>query len=469
MNAVIDAKPVVEIHDWAHKAVQKQRKFFESGATRSYEVRMKQLRKLKQAIIDYADDVEKALKQDIGRPPFEAHIETTSALEEVKHTMKHLKKWMTPKRVGTSLLAQPGKSRIESTPLGVTLIMGPYNYPFLLCIQPLIGAIAAGNTAILKPSSLNPAVADVIERMIESNFGEDYIKVFKGSTEVTNQLLEEKFDHIFFTGSPRVGRIVMAAAAKYLTPVTLELGGKSPTIVHKDANLDVAVKRILAGKFMNAGQTCVAPDHIYVHHSIRKEMETKMLAYLKEGYGDNPQRSPDFGRIINNKHFKRVRDLIDHAKVIAGGHHDEADNYIAPTLMSGVTIEDPVMQEEIFGPVLPIIEYRELYEVYDMIQRLEGHPLALYLFTESEAVEREVLDNVQFGGGCINNTIMHLANAHLPFGGVGESGMGSYHGKKSFDTFSHQRSILKSSTRFDVKLRYAPYKNKVKIFKMMLR
>ncbi|MDX1692215.1 MAG: aldehyde dehydrogenase [Ketobacteraceae bacterium] len=469
MNAVIEEKPVSDTTDWAHRAVQKQRTFFESGATRSYKVRMKQLRKIKQAIVDYADDIEKALKQDIGRPPFEAHIETTTALDEVKHVMKHLKKWMAPQKVGTTFLAQPGKSRIESTPLGVTFIMGPYNYPFLLCIQPLIGAIAAGNTAIIKPSSLNPAVADVIERMIENNFGEDYIKVFKGSTEVTNELLKERFDHIFFTGSPRVGRIVMAAAAKHLTPVTLELGGKSPTIIHKDANLDIAAKRILSGKMMNAGQTCVAPDHLFVHQAIRKELEQKMVAFLKQSYGDNPQASPDFGRIINSKHFKRIKDLIDPEKVIAGGQTDESENYIAPTLMTAVSMNDPVMQEEIFGPVLPIMEYRDLSEVYEKVKQLPGHPLALYLFTESDAVEKEVLDNIQFGGGCINNTIMHLANSHLPFGGIGESGMGSYHGKKSFDTFSHQRSVLKASTRFDIKLRYAPYKNKVMIFKMMLR
>lgn len=469
MNAVIEEKPVAEVNDWAHQAVQKQRKFFESGATRSYEVRMKQLRKIKQAIIDYADDIEKALKQDIGRPPFEAHIETTTALDEVKHAIKHLKKWMAPKKVGTTFFAQPGRSRIESTPLGVTFIMGPYNYPFLLTIQPLIGAIAAGNTAIIKPSSLNPAVADVIERIVENNFGEDYVKVFKGSTEVTNELLKEKFDHIFFTGSPRVGRIVMAAAAQHLTPVTLELGGKSPTIIHKDANLDIAVKRILAGKMMNAGQTCVAPDHIFVHQSVRQEVERRMVQFLKDSYGDDPQASPDLSRIINNKHFKRVKGLIDPSKVIAGGQADESDNYIAPTLMSAVSMDDPVMQEEIFGPVLPIMEYQDLSEVYEKVKQLPGHPLALYLFTESESVERDVLDNIQFGGGCINNTVMHVANAHLPFGGVGESGMGSYHGRKSFDTFSHQRSILKASTKFDIKLRYAPYKNKVKIFRMMLR
>lgn len=469
MNAVIEGNPVQQTNNWAHEAVEKQRRFFESGATRSYESRIKQLKKLKHAIIKYADDVEKALNKDIGRPPFEAYIESATALDEVKHAIKHLKKWMAPRKVGTSMLAQPGRSRIEYTPLGVTFIMGPYNYPFLLCIQPLIGAIAAGNTVILKPSSLNPAVADVIEKLVEENFSEDYVKVFKGSTEVTNELLKERFDHIFFTGSPRVGRIVMAEAAKHLTPVTLELGGKSPTIVHKDANIEIAAKRILSGKMMNAGQTCVAPDHLFVHSAIRKEFEHALKRYLREGYGENPQQSPDFGRIINKRHFERVKGLIDPDKVIYGGQSDENENYIAPTLMADIDMDHPAMQEEIFGPVLPIMEYTELSEIYQKVKQLPGHPLALYLFTESKAVEDDVLANIQFGGGCINNTVMHVANGSLPFGGVGESGMGSYHGKRSFETFSHQRSILKATTKFDIKFRYAPYKKKVNIFKMMMR
>lgn len=451
------------------QVVAKQRAFFESGATRSYEFRIERLKKLKQVIVDRQDEVVAALQSDIGRPALEAYIELATAMDEMKHTLKHLKKWMKPKRVGTTLLAQPGRSRIEYKPLGVTLIMGPYNYPFLLCMQPVIGAIAAGNTAIVKPSSLTPATSKLLADMLSSVFDESLVKVFLGSSEVTTELLKERFDHIFFTGSPKVGRIVMAEAAKNLTPVTLELGGKSPTIVHKDAKLDVAARRIVAGKMLNAGQTCIAPDHVFVHADIKQAFEQKMVETLKEFFGDNPHDSPDFGRIINDKHFKRVSGLIDSAKVVVGGECVAEERYIAPTLLRDVTTSDRIMQEEIFGPVLPMLEYRELSEIYQHIKGLPQHPLALYLFTESKDVEREVLDNTQFGGGCINNAVMHVANGNLPFGGVGESGMGAYHSHKSFLTFSHQRSILKSATMFDIKLRYAPYRDKAKLFKMLVK
>lgn len=455
--------------DWATQAVARQRAFFESGATRSYEFRLQQLKQLKAAMLKYADEVEAALKQDIGRPALEAYVEMSTAMEELNHTLKHLKKWMQPKKVGTPLLAQPGRSRIEYTPLGVVFIMGPYNYPYVLCIQPLIGALAAGNTVIMKPSSLTPATSAVMEKMAKEFFTPDVFQIFQGSTDVTDALLEEQFDHIFFTGSPRVGKIVMAKAAKYLTPVTLELGGKSPTIVHSDAKLEIAAKRLLAGKLMNAGQTCIAPDHLFVHASVKDEFQRILVKTLKDFYGDNPQKSPDFGRMINGKHFERVKALIDPAKVLAGGQSDAADRYIAPTLLKDVTLDDAVMQEEIFGPLLPIISYNSLSEVYKHVKRLPSHPLALYVFTESRDVERDVLDNIQFGGGCVNNTLMHIANANLPFGGVGESGLGAYHGHRSFLTFSHQRSVLKSSTFMDLPMRYAPYKDKVKLFKAMFK
>lgn len=455
--------------DWATNAVTRQRAFFDSGATRSYEFRLQQLKNLKAAMLKYADDVEAALKADIGRPPLEAYVEMSTAMEELNHTIKHLKKWMQPKKVGTPLLAQPGRSRIEYTPLGVVFIMGPYNYPFVLCIQPLIGALAAGNTVIMKPSSLNPQTAKVMEKMAKEFFSPDVFQIFLGSTEVTDALLEEQFDHIFFTGSPRVGKIVMAKAARFLTPVTLELGGKSPTIVHSDAKLDIAAKRVLAGKMMNVGQTCIAPDHLFVHASVKDAFERKLVETLKTFYGNDPQKSPDLGRMINAKHFERVKALIDPAKVLAGGQTDAKDLYIAPTLLKNVTPDDAVMQEEIFGPVLPIISYNALSEVYQHVKKLPSHPLALYVFTESREVERDVLDNIQFGGGCVNNTLMHIANNNMPFGGVGESGMGAYHGHRSFLTFSHQRSVLKSSTFMDLPMRYAPYKDKVKLFKAMFK
>lgn len=455
--------------DWASEAVARQRAFFDTGATRSYEFRLQQLKNLKAAMLKYADEVEAALKADIGRPALEAYVEMSTAMEELNHTIKHLKKWLQPKKVSTPMLAQPARSRIEYTPLGVVFIMGPYNYPFVLCIQPLIGALAAGNTVIMKPSSLNPQTAKVMEKMATEFFSPEAFQIFQGSTEVTDALLEEQFDHIFFTGSPRVGKIVMTKAARFLTPVTLELGGKSPTIVHSDAKLEIAAKRVLAGKLMNAGQTCIAPDYLFVHASIKDKFERLLVQTLKDFYGNDPHQSPDFGRMINSRHFERVKALIDPAKVLAGGQSDAKDLYIAPTLLHNVTSDDAVMREEIFGPLLPIMTYNSLSEIYQHVKKLPGHPLALYLFTESRDVEREVLANIQFGGGCINNTLMHIANNNMPFGGVGESGLGAYHGHRSFLTFSHQRSVLKSSTLMDLPMRYAPYKNKVKLFKAMFK
>ncbi|MBL4865620.1 MAG: aldehyde dehydrogenase [Pseudomonadales bacterium] len=469
MSAVVDVENKVAEKGWAAQAVNKQRAYFETGATKGYQFRLDQLNKLKRAIVKYAPDVEKSLKADIGRPPLEAYIEVAGAMDEINHAIKSLKKWMKPKRVATSLMAQPGRSRIQATPLGVTFILVPYNYPFILCMQPLIGAIAAGNTVIIKPSSLDPETADVIKNIMEENFPEEYIKVYRGSTEITNALLEEKFDHIFFTGSPRVGKIVMAAAAKHLTTVTLELGGKSPTIVHHDADLKVAAKRILSGKFMNVGQTCIAPDHLLVHSSIKDAFITELKNTLKEFFGDDTINCPDIGRLVNDKHFERVKGLIDPDKVVAGGETDKAQKFIAPTIMDNVTLDDPCMQEEIFGPVLPVLEYTNLSEVYEHVRKLPPHPLALYLFTGSTKVEEEVLDNTQFGGGCINNTLMHVGNANIPFGGVGNSGIGSYHGYKTFEVFSHLRGVLKTPTIFDIKFRYAPYKNKVKFLKMMVK
>ncbi len=469
MGAVLDDKTINQSQDWAADAVAKQRRYFESGATRSYEFRIQQLKKLKSALVKYQTDIQEALKADIGRPEFEAYIEISTAYEDLKHTIKHLKSWMKPKRVATTLWAQPGRSRIESVPQGVTMLMGPYNYPFLLLVQPLIGAIAAGNTAVLKPSSLNPSVANVVEKMMKECFNDEFVATFKGSTEVTNALLEQRFDHIFFTGSPRVGRIVMAAAAKHLTKVTLELGGKSPTIIHKDANLKIAARRTLAGKMMNVGQTCVAPDHLHVHKDIKEAFEKELVATLKEWYGDSPVQSPDLGRMINDRHFERVAGLIDKSKVLAGGQTDASQRFIAPTLLKDVTMDDAVMQEEIFGPVLPMVTYSSMEELIGNIKKLPEHPLALYLFTESKDVEQFVLANTQFGGGCINNTVMHVANPNLPFGGVGESGMGAYHGKSSFDVFSHQRGILKATTLFDIKMRYAPYLDKVNMIKKMIK
>ena len=454
--------------DDARSLVATQRQYFESGITRDYHFRIKQLKILKNAILSYQDKICDALNQDLGRCTFEALIECLQMYEEINHIIKHLKSWMKPKRVTTELLAQPGRSRIEYTPKGVVFVMGPYNYPFMLSLQPSVGAMAAGNCVILKPSSHAPKTSSVLRQMIDEYFPAEYFKVKEGTTDVTGKLLENRFDHIFLTGSPRVGKVIMESAAKHLTPVSLELGGKSPTIVHHDCNIKIAAKRILSGKMLNAGQTCVAPDYVFVHSSIKDEFIKTAVSELKKFYGDNPKESTDFGRIINNRHFNRLKNLIVDSKVVVGGASDEGKKYIAPTLMKNVSLDDGVMKEEIFGPILPIMEYTELSEIYRSVRELPQHPLALYLFTSSKDVEKEVLENIQFGGGCINNTMIQLANGNLPFGGVGESGLGSYHKHHSFLEFSHKRSVIKTPTIFDLKWRYPPYKNKHKLLQRLI-
>ena len=452
-----------------NNAVKLQRDYFKTDETHPYEFRIAQLKKLQQVILDKKEQFAEALYKDLGRPEFEAYFELVILYDELKDTIKHLKKWMKPQRVKTNLLSQPGKSRIESCPLGNVLILVPYNYPVVLAFQPLIGAIAAGNTAIVKPSSLTPATSALINEVIKATYQEKYVNCLMGSTEVTNQLLENKFDHIFFTGSPNVGRIIMAAAAKHLTPVTLELGGKSPTIVNKDCKLDQTVKRILSGRFLNAGQTCIAPDHVYVHRDIKEAFLEKAKEVILEWYGSDSIKSKDFSRMINVRHFKRVRGLIPKEKVVVGGQTDESEKFIAPTLLRDITHSDDIMQEEIFGPVLPVLEFSDMADVSQQLAKLPQHPLAMYIFTEDKEFEQTLVQKIRCGGVNINNTLMHVVNSHLPFGGVGESGMGSYHGKLSFDLFSHKKSVIKSATWIDVPLRYAPYGNKVKLLKKLFR
>lgn len=453
----------------ANQLVEKQRDYFSQRHTHSYDFRVSQLKKLKHAIIAHQDDLVKGLHTDLGRPEFEAYFELAICVHEISDTIKNLKKWMKAKKVKTGILAQPGSSRIEYVPKGNVLNLVPYNYPVTLAFQPLVGVIAAGNTCILKPSSVTPASSAIVEKIIKETFDEAYIACMQGSTDVTNALLEEKFDHIFFTGSPNVGRIVMAAAAKHLTPVTLELGGKSPTIVDKNCQLDVAVKRIVSGRFLNAGQTCIAPDHVYVHEDIKDIFIEKLKQAVIDSYGENPIHSPDFGRMINNKHFKRVSGLIPQERVVVGGQFDEAQRYIAPTVVKDVSFDDDIMHEEIFGPVLPVLTYKGFEDVCEKISRLPQHPLAMYIFTKDRQFEQALVNNVRCGGVNVNSTLMHVANGHLPFGGVGESGMGAYHGKHSFELFSHAKSVIRSATWLDIPLRYAPYGNKVKWLKAMMK
>lgn len=463
VNAPNSEKEIIDI-------VNKQRQYFKTGATKSYENRIQCLKKMKAALISYENELTAALKQDLGKPAFEAYLsETGFCLYDLTETISKLKRWMKPKKTWTSILTQPGISRIHYSPLGVNLIIAPYNYPVNLTFAPLIAAIAAGNTAVIKTSEMTPACSQVMQNLITETFDPAYIAYVAGEVLETTMLLRQKFDHIFFTGSPRIGAIVMSAAAKNLTPVTLELGGKSPCIVHEDAKLDIAVNRIVSSKFLNAGQTCVAPDYVLVHKKIKEDFLAKLKKRIIDTYGEDAGTSPDFARIVNDSHFQRICGLIDPEKVVVGGKSDGDTRYIAPTVMRDVTIADKVMSEEIFGPVLPVLDYENLQEVYQVVDQLPQHPLACYIFSENSDIQNQIINTIQSGGACINNCVFHAANSYLPFGGVGESGMGAYHGFYGFECFSHKKSILKSATWIDISLVYAPYGNKLKILRKIIK
>ena len=450
--------------------VHRQRTFFNTAVTHAYNFRFNKLLKLKSGIEKFESKLSAALKDDLGRPDFEIYAsEIGLVLHNLSNTMKHLKKWVRPKRVKTPLLTQPASSHIHYTPLGVNLIISPFNYPIGLTFIPLISAIAAGNTAVIKTSEVTATCSHVIRELIDEIFDPEYIAYIPGEVRETTLLLKQKFDHIFFTGSPRVGTIVMEAAAKHLTPVTLELGGKSPCIVHSDAKLNIAVNRIVYGKFMNAGQTCIAPDYVMVHQSVKEEFLKRIKTRVIDMYGDDASLSPDFGRIVNEQHFNRIVNLIDKKKILIGGQVNKSDRFIAPTVMRDVTLQDKVMAEEIFGPVLPVIEYDNFDDISGVISRLPHHPLACYLFSESKAVQRELVSRIQFGGGCINHCLNHMVNSSLPFGGVGESGMGSYHGFNGFECFSHKKSILKAASWIDLPLIYPPYKKKLGMIRRIMK
>lgn len=405
--------------------VARQREFFATGITLQYQTRIECLQKLKAGLTKFEAELHAALKQDLNKPEFEAFVAETGFCQyELTETIKKLGKWMKPRRVRTSILVQPGTSSIHYSPLGVNLIIGPYNYPVMLTFSPLIAAIAAGNTAVVKTSELTPASSTVIQKLIEDIFDPEYVAYVPGAVEETTLLLARKFDHIFFTGSPRVGSIVMSAAAKHLTPVTLELGGKSPCIVHHDANLDIAVKRICSGKFTNAGQVCIAPDYVLVHKEVKEAFLEKLKQRIIVCFGEDASASPDYGRIVNDSHFRRISAMIEPQKVVVGGQLDATRRYIAPTVLRDIHLDDKAMSEEIFGPVLPVLEYSDFDDIYKVIARLPQHPLAFYIFSENRKVQQELIAKIQFGGGCINNCVMHVVNSYLPFGGVGQSGMG---------------------------------------------
>ncbi|SYX84154.1 aldehyde dehydrogenase [Paenibacillus alvei] len=448
------------------------KEFFQQGSTSTVQFRLEQLRKLKESIKRNEDRITQALYQDLGKSEYEAYsTEIGFILDSIKNTMKQVKKWMKPQKVKTPVALWPSRSRIIKEPYGTVLIIGPYNYPFQLLIEPLIGAIAAGNCAVLKPSEHTPHTTRVIHEMINEIFDKRYVRVIEGEKEATSALIHAPFDYIFFTGSVQVGKIVMEAAAKNLVPVTLELGGKSPVIVDKTANLDLAAKRIVWGKFLNTGQTCIAPDYMLVHSEIKDALISKMKDVIVNYYGENPIDSKDYGRIVNERQFDRLTLILekDRDNVIVGGKTNKEKLYIEPTLLEAASWSDAVMLDEIFGPLLPIMEYDQLDRAIHTINE-RPKPLALYLFTEDKKCEEEVLRRISFGGGCVNDTILHIANSHLPFGGVGNSGIGAYHGKYSFDLFSHHKSIMKKSTKIDTSFILPPYnEKKLRLVKKFLR
>lgn len=448
-----------------------QRNFFHSGMTKELEFRLDMLNRLKKAIISNEEKITEALQKDLGKSQFESYVtEVGFVISSISFMMKHLKEWMEPEPVKTPAHLQPAKSFIIREPYGSVLIIGPFNYPFQLIMDPLVGAIAAGNCAIVKPSEATVHTAEIVKNILTEIYPQDYVQVVEGGIEETNALIHAPFDYIFFTGSAAVGKIVMKAAAERLTPVTLELGGKSPSIVDQTANIGRAAERIVWGKFVNNGQTCVAPDYVLVHETVKDKLLKAINECVTAFYGEDSSESDDYGRVVNIKHFDRLTELIDKEKrhIVFGGNSDRDDLYIAPTILDGIGWDSPSMEEEIFGPVLPILTYENLGDAIDRI-RQKPKPLAAYLFSENEQAQDYFLGNLSFGGGCINDTISHVGNIHLPFGGVGASGMNAYHGKASFELFTHSKSIMKKSTKVPIRLGYPPYRNKLSLVKTLLR
>ena len=436
--------------------IRRQRELFNSGATRSLDYRRAQLRKLDEALTVNEANLLSALHADLRKSPHEAYTaELGFVRSEVRHALRHLQKWATPQRRRTPLIAWPARGMVRPEPYGVALIIGPWNYPLQLLLSPLIGAVAAGNCSVLKPSELAPHTAAAIAQLIRQTFSEEYVAVVPGEREVAEALLRERFDSIFFTGSTSVGRAVMTAAARHLTPVTLELGGKCPCLVCADTPLDITARRIAWGKFMNAGQTCVAPDFVLADRRISAQLVGALKRAIHQFYGDDPQKSADYGRIINRRHLDRLTSYLGGGQIAHGGQHDASDLYLAPTLLTSASTDAPVMQDEIFGPILPVLDFDQLDDAL-LSLRQRPTPLALYLFTRDRATQERVLSATRSGGVCINDTIVHMIGKHLPFGGLGDSGLGSYHGKASFNCFTHYRSVVRRSMAFDLKLRYPP-------------
>lgn len=430
---------------------------FASRRTRSFAWRTEQLKRMRKLVVENESAIADALQKDLGKSPFESAItETIVVVKEIDHALAHLAEWMRPERVSTPLVHQLGSSQILREPLGVVLVIAPWNYPFQLALAPIVAAIAAGNAVLLKPSEVASHTSTVLATLFPKYLDRDALRVLEGGVSETSAILEQRFDHIFFTGSTTVGRIVAKAAAPHLTPVTLELGGKSPTIVLADANLEVAAKRIVWGKFLNAGQTCIAPDYILVEKSVEAALIEKLKAAIVTFYGESPKVSPDFARIVSDKHFARLASMIEDGELVHGGETATAERYIAPTLLKAPKPDSRLMQEEIFGPLLPILAIDGVDDAIRFVLE-RPKPLALYIFTESDRAADRILEHTSSGGACINDTVSHFAVDDLPFGGVGESGMGAYHGRYGFEIFSHRKGVLDRSTRIDPFLRYPPY------------
>ncbi len=452
--------------------VEKQNRFFRKKITLSTDFRKAQLKKLDAAIERYDDKISKALNKDLGKSRAESYMcEVGLTRSEISYQIKHMNAFARIRRVRTPVTQFFARSFIRPCPYGNVLVMSPWNYPFLLSLEPLVDALAAGNTVILKPSAYSPATSRVLKEMLSEIYPQEYVTVVEGGREENADLLAQKFDYIFFTGSKSVGRLVMKSASEYLTPITLELGGKSPCIIDESANLKVAARRIVWGKYLNCGQTCVAPDYIMVHENVHDKFIEYFKKEIKIQFGTDALNDPHYGKIVNEKHFDRVKGLIDASadKVVCGGNSDRMTLKIEPTLMTGITREDAVMGEEIFGPVMPVLTWSSKQKMMDEINDCD-RPLALYVFTRSREFADDVMSTIRFGGGCINDCISHLATPYMGFGGVGESGMGSYHGKQGFDTFSHFKSVMDKKTFFDMPVRYRPYtKAKMKLLGRLLK
>ncbi len=438
--------------------LDKQHAFYHAQKTKSYEFRYEALSSLKDAVLTYDQEIKDALKKDLNKSEFESFLtEIGIVIAEINDVMKHLKKWMKPKKVKTPMTLFHAKSYIYQEPFGTVFIMSPWNYPFQLAISPLIGAIAAGNTAIIKTSQDAPETSQVIQKMISDIFPDEFVSVFTGDLEESKALLKLKYDYIFFTGSTSVGKIVMGEASKNLIPVTLELGGKSPAIIDETVDLDLTAKRIAYGKFINAGQTCIAPDYVIIKEELKEEFTKKMKQHIESWFGENPLDHEDYPKIINEKNHVRLLKLIENEEVILGGRF--SSDKLEPTILNHITKNSKVMQEEIFGPILPLLTFKDIDDLIEEIKWFDK-PLALYLFTKNKKLEKKVIEELSFGGATINDTLMHFGNKNIPFGGVGASGMGSYHGYSSFDTFSHSKGVVRRSTIIDLSFRYPPYTKK---------